>query len=480
MMAIEAVKRSLAPRDVVSQQRLLQALLRTDLASFIAKTFGQVAPGVSYHSNWHIHAIAWHLQQIECGAIKRLVITMPPRSLKSIAASVAFPAWLLGRDPTRRIVCVSYANELAVKHSNDCRAVMQSDWYRGLFPQNRIRRLKNTEHEVYTVSNGYRFATTTGGTLTGRGGNLIIIDDPIKASEAASEATRTRVKSWFDETLLSRLDNKTEDAIVLVMQRLHVDDLAGHVLEKGGWVHLNLPAIAEAEDRVMIGPNRHHSRQIGEVLQPAREPRSVLDELKVAMGSSTFSAQYQQAPVPPGGNMVRWEWFQTYDELPPLGPNDKIVTSWDTASKATELADYTVGMTFQTCGERIFIRDVVRERLDYPSLVRRVLAERERWKPTALLIEDKGSGTSLIQDLRSKFVPIIPILPEGDKIVRMSAQSAKIEGGAVYLPKKAGWLGDFRAEILAFPHGQFDDQVDALSQGLRWITGRQRSLLELL
>jgi predicted phage terminase large subunit-like protein len=479
-MATNAVKRSSVTHDIISQQRLLQALLRTDLASFIGKAFGQITPGATYLPNWHIRAIAWHLQQVEAGQIKRLVITMPPRSLKSIAASVAFPAWILGRDPTRKIVCVSYANELSVKHSNDCRAVMQSDWYQALFPQNRIRRLKNTEHEVHTVSNGYRFATTTGGTLTGRGGNLIIIDDPIKASDAASEITRARVKSWFDETLLSRLDNKTEDAIVLVMQRLHVDDLAGHVLEKGGWVHLNLPAIAECEAKVVTGPNRHYVRQIGEVLHPAREPRFVLDELKIAMGSSTFSAQYQQAPVPPGGNMVRWEWFETYDELPPLGSNDKIVTSWDTASKATELADYTVGITFQTSGERIFIRDVVRERLDYPSLVRRVLAERERWKPTALLIEDKGSGTSLIQDLRSKFVPVIPILPEGDKIVRMSAQSAKIEGGAVYLPKKADWLGDFRAEILAFPHGQFDDQVDALSQGLRWITSRQRSLLELL
>lgn len=479
-MAANAVKRSSVTHDIISQQRLLQALLRTDLASFIGKAFGQITPGATYLPNWHIRAIAWHLQQVEAGQIKRLLITMPPRSLKSIAASVAFPAWILGRDPTRKIVCVSYANELSVKHSNDCRAVMQSDWYQALFPQNRIRRLKNTEHEVHTVSNGYRFATTTGGTLTGRGGNLIIIDDPIKASDAASEITRARVKSWFDETLLSRLDNKTEDAIVLVMQRLHVDDLAGHVLEKGGWVHLNLPAIAECEAKVVTGPNRHYVRQIGEVLHPAREPRFVLDELKIAMGSSTFSAQYQQAPVPPGGNMVRWEWFETYDELPPLGSNDKIVTSWDTASKATELADYTVGITFQTSGERIFIRDVVRERLDYPSLVRRVLAERERWKPTALLIEDKGSGTSLIQDLRSKFVPVIPILPEGDKIVRMSAQSAKIEGGAVYLPKKADWLSDFRAEILAFPHGQFDDQVDALSQGLRWITSRQRSLLELL
>jgi predicted phage terminase large subunit-like protein len=467
-------------RGPVSQHRLLQALLRTDLASFIAKIFAQVAPGVTYLSNWHINAIAWYLQLVAAGQIKRLLITMPPRSLKSIATSVAFPAWILGRDPSRRVVCISYASELAVKHANDCRAVMEADWYQALFPRTRIHRRKNTEHEVRTSQNGYRLATTTGGTLTGRGGNIIIIDDPIKASEAASEQIRAKVNAWFDESLLSRLDNKTEDAIILVMQRLHVDDLAGHVLQKGGWVHLNLPAISEFESSIQTGPNQHYLRRLGEVLHQAREPKSVLDELKIAMGSSAFSAQYQQAPVPPGGNMIRWEWFETYAEMPPLGPNEKIVTSWDTASKPTELADYTVGITFQTAGEHIFIRNVVRERLDYPSLVRRVLAERERWKPTALLIEDKGSGTSLIQDLRSRFVPVIPILPEGDKIIRMSAQSAVIESGAVYLPKRADWLDDFRAEIIAFPYGQFDDQVDALSQGLRWITGRRRSLLELL
>lgn len=464
----------------IDKHRLLQALLRYDLASFVAKAFAQVAPGVPFAPNWHVEAIAWHLAEVKAGRIKRLLITLPPRSLKSIATSVAFPAWLLGHDPTRRIICVSYANELTVKHANDCRIVMQSNWYRELFALTRIHAQKNTETEVRTTRHGFRLATTVGGTLTGRGGNLIVIDDPIKASDAASETTRNKVNLWFDETLLSRLDNKTDDAIVLVMQRLHVDDLAGHVLANGGWTHLDLPAVAEADATIRLGPDRVHRRRVGDLLHPAREPKAVLDQLKASMGASAFAAQYQQTPVPIGGNMIRWSWFQTYDEVPQRGRDDKIVQSWDTASKATELSDYTVGITFHVQGERIFIRDVVRERLDYPNLVRRVLAERSRWNPTALLIEDKASGTSLIQDLKANFVPVIPILPEGDKIVRMSAQSAKIEGGAVHIPRSAEWLGDFRNEILAFPHGQFDDQVDALSQGLHWITRRRPTILDVL
>jgi hypothetical protein len=173
------------------------------------------------------------------GEIRRLIITVPPRSLKSICVSVALPAYALGLDPTARIICVSYSESLARKHANDCRAVMGSSRYRRLFPGTRISRSKDTELEVMTTARGFRLATSVGGTLTGRGGNLIIIDDPMKPQD--SESTRQSILQWFGNTLLSRLDNKATDAIIVVMQRLHVDDLVGHLIEQGGWTHLNSP-----------------------------------------------------------------------------------------------------------------------------------------------------------------------------------------------------------------------------------------------
>src|SRR5262245_1900824 len=277
--------------------RLVRGALRDDFYSFVQASFPIVTPGASFSPNWHIEAMAYALSRVLNGEIKRLIITVPPRSLKSICASVAFPAYVLGHDPTRQIICVSYAEKLAGKHANDCRALMRSPLYGRLFPKTRISSAKDTELEFATTLGGNRLATSVGGTLTGRGGNIIVIDDPMKPQDAYSEAARESVKDWYSNTLLSRLDDKTKDAIVVVMQRLHLDDLVGHLLQQDGWTHLNLPAIAEWEQSVPLGPARSHLRRTGDLLHPNRESRAVLDELKRSMGSLDFAAQYQQEPV---------------------------------------------------------------------------------------------------------------------------------------------------------------------------------------
>jgi predicted phage terminase large subunit-like protein len=462
------------PSLSTTQTDVLDSVLRTDLVAFVQKTFDSVSPGGAFLPNWHIEAMCHELSKVMRGETKRLVITIPPRYLKSICTSVAVPAWALGHDPTRRIVCVSYAKELAVKHANDCRAIMRAPWYRRLFPATKINPSKNTETEFMTTERGFRMSTSVGGTLTGRGGNLIIIDDPLKPTDAMSEKARARHIEWCGNTLFSRLDDKEHDAIVLIMQRLHVGDLAGHLLQNGGWKHLNLPAIAEIDERIEIAPGQYHSRPIGDLLHPARESRAALDGLKTSMGSATFSAQYQQAPVPAGGNMIDWNWFQWCEPRTPK-PFDQIVISWDTAMKSTQLSDYSVGTVWGVWCDFYYLLDVVRERLIYPDLHRKVVDLYHEWsnnqgiRPT-LLIEDAGSGTSLMQQLRAEGIPTIPIRPEGDKAMRMSGVSAKIEAGAVYLPRGASWLDDLRTEVLAFPYGVHDDQVDSISQALGWMT----------
>jgi predicted phage terminase large subunit-like protein len=462
----------------IGEARLLEALLRQKLGAFAERSFNELMPAMRFCHNWHLEALAYHLEEVAAGRCRRLLITLPPRSLKSLYASIAFPAWLLGRDPHRRIVCVSYAADLAVAHANSFRSLVNAPWYRALFPGMRIDPRKDTETEVRTSVGGYRLTTTVGGSLTGRGGSIIIIDDPMKAADAHSEAARRKVNAWFDETLLSRLDDKKSDAIILVMQRLHVDDLAGHVLAAGGWTHLDLPAISECEAVIPVGLSRVYHRPVDDVLHPDREPRAELENLRRSMGTAVFSAQYQQRPVPPGGNMIQWNWFGTWTQLPQKASGHRIVQSWDTASKASELADYSVGITALVTPSAVYLMDLVRERLDYPSLKRRIVHEKARWKADTILIEDKGSGISLIQDLKREGVFPIPILPDGDKVVRMSACSAKIEAGAVSLPHKAPWLGAFQVEILAFPYGAHDDQADALSQLLNWVRKKSSYTLD--
>ncbi|MGE0736633.1 MAG: terminase [Alphaproteobacteria bacterium] len=354
----------------MNELSILSAALRTDLASFIAKAFDQLNPGTPYQPNWHIEAIAHHLTQCFERKITRLVITVPPRHLKSIATSVAFVAWALGRDPSLRFICVSYAQELALKHSLDARAVMESDWYRRIFPRTRIHPDRNTQLEVMTTLRGSRLATSVEGTLTGRGGNFLIIDDAHKPDEALSDLRRQRVIDWVGSTLYSRLDNKAEDVIIVIQQRLHEDDLAGHFIRQNDWVHLNLPAIAEDEQCIPIGYGRAQIRHPGDLLHPEREPKQTLDTIRQSVGSYNFAAQYQQRPVPQGGGIIQWLWFRTYEQRPTRQSDDLIVQSWDTASKADELNDYSVGLLFLIRDGCYYLLEITRKRLEYPELRR--------------------------------------------------------------------------------------------------------------
>jgi len=449
------------------EARLVQALLRHDLRAFVHKIFLNLSPGQRYVHDWHIDAIAYRLEQVRRGELRRLIINMPPRSLKSITASVAFPAFLLGHDPTKRIICVSYSGDLAKKHSNDFRAILESPWYQSTFPETRVGIYKNTETEIELTRRGFRLATSVGGTLTGRGGDIIIIDDPLKPDDANSEPRRTAGNQWFANTLLSRLDDKRTGAIVIVMQRVHIDDLTGYVLgQSAEWEVLSLPAIAYADEIIPIAANRNYRRTAGEALS-IREPIFTLEAMKLEIGSDAFSAQYQQTPVPPGGMMVKREWIKRYTELPPRYEWLSVLQSWDTASKGGPDNDWSVGTTWIFArGKRWYLLDVVRFRGDYPTLKAGIIRAAKQWKPRKILVEDKGTGTSLVQELKRQIAGIVAVEPEGDKVARMSAASARMEAGQVFFPESARWIPDLEAELFAFPGSRHDDQCDSISQAL--------------
>src|ERR1700676_3951055 len=223
-------------------------VLRRDLMSFIERSFYELNPQTSFSKSPHIEVMASRLEACRQGKTRRLIVNQPPRSLKSIAVSVAFPAWLLGYDPSMQIICASYGQDLADKHARDCRTIMMSDFYQRLFPRTRLSTEKQSVNEFMTTAQGFRMSTSVGGVLTGRGADLIILDDPLKPDDALSETRRNSVNEWYDATLLSRLNSKETGVIIIVMQRLHQDDLVGHVRDQEDWEVLSFPAIAEEHE----------------------------------------------------------------------------------------------------------------------------------------------------------------------------------------------------------------------------------------
>jgi predicted phage terminase large subunit-like protein len=446
-------------------------LLRHDLATFAGRCFQELNPQTCLAVNWHLEIIAAKLTAVRQGKIRRLIINLPPRHLKSLMASIAFPAWCLGHDPTVPILCVSYAQDLADKLARDCRGVMMSPWYRRIFPT-RLAPHRQAVQEFITTRQGYRLATSTGGVLTGRGADIILIDDPLKPEEALSDTQRRSGNEWYDHTLYSRLNDKRHGAIVIIMQRLHEDDLVGHVLAQEPWEVLSFPAIAEADEvheiETILGTRRFRRRQ-GEALHPEREPLEVLDRIRGTIGEYHFAGQYQQSPAPLGGGLVKLEWFKRYrqDELPERF--DRIVQSWDTANKATELSDFSVCTTWGAKGKELFLLNVFRRKLEYPALKRAVREQQSLFDANVVLIEDKASGTQLIQELIADGCHgVTRYQPSTDKVMRLYAQTALIENGFVRIPEAASWLAEYLHELTVFPKGKHDDQADSTAQFLGW------------
>jgi len=445
-------------------------ILRGDLHAFAHRSFLELNPSTKLRLNPYLEVLASKLESVRRGEIKRLIVNMPPRSLKSHFASIAFPAWLLGHDPSAQIIAVSYAQDFADRLARECRRLMLSPFYQSLFAT-RLSSEKQAVAEFETTENGFRVSTSPPGVLTGRGADYAIIDDALKPDEALSEVRRRSVNEWFDSSLYTRLNNKASGAIIVIMQRLHEDDLVGHLLSSAGWELLAFPAIAERDQVIPYdtpyGPDCY-SRKTGEAINPDFESLETLNRTREIIGPYNFAGQYQQAPAPYGGGYVKEEWFRSYDQLP--SGFDTIIQSWDTASVPAELNSYSVCTTWGLLGRAHYLIDVWRGRLDYPGLKQAVCRLAGIFKANVVLIENRSSGIQLIQELTHEGVRgITKYEPTGDKETRMVTQTATIESGRVHLPRQAPWLADYLHELVTFPKGTYSDQVDSTSQALDWI-----------
>lgn len=422
----------------------------------------------NYRAARHHLAIARALEEVESGKCKRLMIFAPPRHGKSMITSEFFPAWYLGRNPDKYIIHATYAQELAEDFGRKIRNQMADPSFNQIFRECNISTDSASQKRLATSRGGSYFALGVGGAATGRGAHLLLIDDPVKGREEAdSETYRRRLKDWYRSVAYTRL--MPGGAVIIMNTRWHHDDLAGWLLKdhkSEGWRVLSLPAVAEDCDPL--------GRAIGEALWPDDYPLDALARIKDQSGAREWSALYQQQPTPEEGSIFKIEWFRRYRVLP--AAPQLILHSWDTGTKDEDLHDPSSCTMWHTHPAGFYLADRYSARLQFPDLVRSVIALAARDNPQVILIEDKGSGQQLLQVLRRETrLPVIGVVPDKSKTIRAQGVSGMVETGRAFLPEQASWLIDFESQVAAFPQAPHDDDVDSMTQALQYLSVWQRN-----
>jgi predicted phage terminase large subunit-like protein len=447
---------------------------RRRLRQFIKQAWQVIEPDTAFADNWHLHAICEHLEAVSAGQIRRLIINIPPRSMKSLAVSVFWPTWEWVNRPSTRWLFASYAATLSTRDSLKSRRIVESPWYRErwghLFSLTTDQNVKNRFENDRT---GYRIATSVDGVATGDGGDIICVDDPHNVRDANSDQVRETALRWWDESMTSRFNDPRTGRAVIIMQRVHERDLSGHLLAKEmGWEHLCLPMEYDGKRRATSRGEYDPRTQEGELLWPAHFDRATVDELKKGMGSYASAGQLQQAPTPAGGGIFKRDHWKYYKVLP---EKMEIALSFDMSFKALSDSDFVVGQAWGKVGADKYLLDQVRGRMGFGASVQAVRQLKAKFpRAVAVLVEDKANGTAVIETLKKEIAGIVAIEPEGGKVARAYAVQPQQEAGNVWLPDPtvSPWVGDFVEECAAFPKAPNDDQVDAFTQIINWWRGR--------
>ena len=459
----------------------IDAAMRENLYVFLIGAFQVLFPGETLARAPYVEAMCYALQRVATGQSKRLMISVAPRHLKSICGSVLLPAFVLGRDPRQKIIVVSYGKDLGREQAELFRKLIESAFFRRLFPEFRLDPRHNRHEHIKTREGGGRKTVSIAGGVTGFGANLIIIDDLGKPSEMRHPAYRQELRDFFDQTLFSRLNDKRVDRIVSIQQRLHPDDFSAYLLEKQIFEHLCLPSIAEVPQEISLYNKRVFLRKPGDLLNPEREPQTLLDEIKATIGKFAFQAQYQQNPEDGESEFLSMQDLHLVDTMPDLKVFVRRVQSWDTAAKDGPKCDFSVGMTFgwHALEERWYLLDIYRKRVDYTELKASVRRLRKLWYADKVLIEASARGYPLLEEFRRETAGVYQAVNVvARKEDRFIPHTDWIKSGKLVIPTDTPWFDDFRRELLAFPDAGHDDQVDALTQFAEYMRRSQGPYLD--
>lgn len=456
------------PRLEAEYLALLQAedyaRAEKSLAHFLKGAWEVLEPATHYVHGWHIDCLAEHLEAVYLGQIRRLIVNMPPRELKSILCTVAYPAWVWTKSPAMRFIAASYSASLSIKHSVDRRTLIESAWYqRGWGKRFQLRPDQNQKSEFENDKRGGMLATSVGGSAIGKGMDTGLLDDPVNPAEAASEKAREAANNWIDQGFLTRFNDKRTGSAICVMQRLHEKDPTGHLLSKGGWHHLCLPQEA-TKKTIVVFPisKRKVTRAEGEALNPERTGPKEIAEMKLDLGSAGYQAQHQQDPRPSAGGFFKRKWWKRYREL----PMNRIrrVQFWDCAEQPGLTNDFSVCATWDETPTGYYLVDLWVQRVAFPELQAACKDLFAQHRPDAVVIENKSAGTQLLQNLADSKLPLIPYEPgQRSKIVRAAGAQPTVESGNCYLPEDRAWIELFLSRHEKFPNDEHDDEVDTTS-----------------
>lgn len=450
-----------------SDLQLYRAVLKNDLLAFLEGAFPVVDNRWGLEVAPYLEYLVSELTGIAEGRETRLIINLPPRHLKSVLSSIVFVAWLLGRDPKLRIAVISHSQALASDLASKTLQLISSDFYRRVFPGLHLRDNGRKAMDFVTTQGGGRYAASLETGITGRGFDVIIIDDPISAHHVKSEKERANVNENFDTMIASRLDDQIRGAMIVVGQRMHEDDLSGNLLQKGGWKHVCLPLVAEEAASYAFGKSCW-DRTVGEPLLASQWPEPIIQRKREEVGAPIFAAQYQQNPSAAFGELIRPDQILHFSDLPPDAR--RMTLSWDTAVKTGSDNSYTVCLVIARDARRHYVVDVLRARVDPVQMRDAALGLIKAYKPSKILIEDASSGTGLASMLaeRGHQTELRPTGGRG-KEERLESQLHMFAQHLVLIKRNQPWTVELESELMRFPFGKHNDQVDALTQYLAWI-----------
>lgn len=453
---------------------ILREQAERSLGAFIRQAWSVIEPGTTYIDNWHIELIAEHLQAVNSGEIRRLIINIPPRHMKSIEATVCYPVWTWIRQPEKRFIKVSYSDALSRKHNILSRDIINSPWYQENWSDRfHLKYDVNRQNEFENNHHGMLYSTSVGGAITGNGADVIIIDDPQNPIMANSETERQNSIDFFKNTLQTRLNNPKTGAFIIIMQRLHENDLTGYILSEDlGYTHLCLPA--EAPERTVITfpiSKKQVIREEGDILNPQRFDHEVIDSLKKSMGSLQYAGQFQQVPAPAEGVIFKREWLHNFYS-DGAAPSTQDIQSWDMAFTKSEGSAKVAGFVMGRKGADIYIKDLVNDKMTFTESVAAVRTLSGKWpRVRAKVVENKANGPAIVDLLKKEIPGMVEFNPKGSKDERAISVTPYFEAGNIHFPdpKTHPWVDDLIRDLLMFPKGTYKDTTDALVQGILYL-----------